>query len=116
MRLWWNTAAFVFTHCLGTSPGRYGHAMVEQGQTVVLSGRRLDVPLSRQSAAVHRGHRTLHRSPTLPQGRAPDHPGPERGTRRRRVGRAQTVSVPKRQAVTAGRGPRSHTKAAGRRG
>ena len=52
MRLWWNTAAFVFTHCLGTSPGRYGHAMVEQGQTVVLSGRRLDVPLSRQSAAV----------------------------------------------------------------
>ena len=56
MRLWWNTAAFVFTHCLGTSPGRYGHAMVEQGQTVVLSGRRLDVPLSRQSAAVaHRG-------------------------------------------------------------
>ena len=51
MRLWWNTAAFVFTHCLGTSPGRYGHAMVEQGQTVVLSGRRLAVPLSRQSAA-----------------------------------------------------------------
>ena len=46
MRLWWNTAAFVFTHCLGTSPGRYGHAMVEQGQTVVLSGRRLAVPLS----------------------------------------------------------------------
>ena len=32
MRLWWNTAAFVFTHCLGTSPGRYGHAMVEQGK------------------------------------------------------------------------------------
>ena len=93
MRLWWNTAAFVFTHCLGTSPGRYGHAMVEQGQTVVLSGRRLDVPLSRQSAAVHRGHRTLHRSPTLPQGRAPDHPGPERGTRRRRVGRAAGLSL-----------------------
>ena len=37
MRLWWNTAAFVFTHCLGTSPGRYGRPMVEQGQTVVLS-------------------------------------------------------------------------------
>ena len=32
MRLWWNTAAFVFTHCLGTSPGRYGHALVEQGR------------------------------------------------------------------------------------
>ena len=46
---------------------------------------------------------------------APDHPGPERGTRRRRLVRAQTISVPKRQAVTAGRGPRSHTKAAGRR-
>ena len=26
------TAAFVFTHCLGTSPGRYGHPMVEQGK------------------------------------------------------------------------------------
>ena len=46
---------------------------------------------------------------------APYYPGPERGTRRRRVDRAQTVSVPKRQAVTAGRGPLCHTKAAGRR-
>ena len=27
---WSSTAAFVFTHCLGTSPGRYGHAVVEQ--------------------------------------------------------------------------------------
>ena len=116
MRLWWNTAAFVFTHCLGTSPGRYGRPIAEQRKAVVLSVGRLVVPLSRQSAAVHRGHRTLHRSPTLPQGRAPDHPGPERGTRRRRVGRAQTVSVPKWQAVTAGRGPLCHTKAAGRRG
>ncbi len=26
---WSSTAAFVFTHCLGTSPGRYGHPMVE---------------------------------------------------------------------------------------
>ena len=34
-----------------TSPGRYGHAIVEQGQAVVLSGSRLAVPLSRQSAA-----------------------------------------------------------------
>ena len=32
MRLWWNTAAFVFTHCLGTSPGRYGHPIEEQGK------------------------------------------------------------------------------------
>ena len=46
---------------------------------------------------------------------APDYPGPERGTRRRRVVRAQTVSVPKRQAVTAGRGPSCHTKDASRR-
>ena len=39
----------------------------------------------------------------------------ESGTRRRRVDRAQTVSVPKRQAVTAGRGPPCYTKAASRR-
>ena len=59
MRLWWNTAAFVFTHCLGTSPGRYGHAIGEQGEAVVLSCGRLDVPLSRQSAAVaYRGRHT----------------------------------------------------------
>ena len=45
MRLWWNTAAFVFTHCLGTSPGRYGHHTQEQGQALVLSARRLRVPL-----------------------------------------------------------------------
>ena len=32
MRLWWNTAAFVFTHCLGTSPGRYGHAIGKRGK------------------------------------------------------------------------------------
>ena len=46
---------------------------------------------------------------------APDHPGPERGTRRRRADRAQTVSILKRQAVTAGRDPQCHTKAASRR-
>ena len=32
MGLGLTTAAFVFTHCLGTSPGRYGHPMVEQGK------------------------------------------------------------------------------------
>ncbi len=48
----WNTAACVFTHCLGTPPGRYGHHWEEQGQAVVLSAHRLLVPLSGQSAAV----------------------------------------------------------------
>ena len=53
-----------------TSPGRYGHAIVEQGQAVVLSCGRLAVPLSRQSAlAVHRGRRAPHKSSTPPQGR-----------------------------------------------
>ena len=85
------TAACVFTHCLGTSPGRYGHAIGEQGQTVVLSCGRLDVPLSRQSAVV--AWRVIAPHTTLPlhlrRREAPDHPGPERGTRRRRVDRAQ---------------------------
>ena len=48
----WNTAACVFTHCLGTTPGRYGHHAQEQRQPVVLSWGRLLVPLSGQSAAV----------------------------------------------------------------
>ena len=73
-----------------TTPGRYGHPMVEQGKEVVLSNCRLAVPLSRQSAAAAwRGHRASHNSP-LPHRRreAPDHPGPERGSRRRRMVRA----------------------------
>ena len=119
MRLWWNTAAFVFTHCLGTSPGRYGHAMVEQGRGC---GSIRQPPGCATLAAecggrASRPTKKARRSlvPLCAAEGLPDHPGPERGTRRRRVGRAQTVSVPKRQAVTAGRGPRSHTKAAGRR-
>ena len=72
--LGWKTAACVFTHCLGTSPGRYGHAIEEQGQAVVLSWGRLDVPLSRQSAAVRRNRLALHKAPSSTQGKHPTTP------------------------------------------
>ena len=110
------TAACVFTHCLGTSPGRYGHAMVEQGRGC---GSIRQPPGCATLAAECGGDAPGASHPTqvsLSAAReAPHYPGPERGTRRRRADRAQTVSILKRQAVTAGRGPRSHTKAAGRR-
>ena len=88
MRLWWNTAAFVFTHCLGTSPGRYGHAMVEQGRgcgsirqppgCATLAAECDSAPGSSNSTQI-----------SLSAAReAPHHPGPERGSRRRRMVRA----------------------------
>ena len=40
------TAACVFTHCLGTPPGRYGHHTQEQRPVFVLSICRLLLPLS----------------------------------------------------------------------
>ncbi len=98
-----------------TTPGRYGHPMVEQGKEMVLSNCRLAVPLSRQSAAWRAGGVALMQVSLSAAREAPHHHGPERGTRRRRVVRAQTVSVSKRQAVTAGRDSQCHTKAVSRR-
>ena len=85
-------------------------------KTVVLSLGRLDVPLSRQSAAgTHRGCCVPCKSPSPPQRRhlttpaLREAPAGGGGLERR------PVPVPQGQAVTAGRGPQCHTKAASRR-
>ena len=87
MRLWWNTAAFVFTHCLGTSPGRYGHAIGEQGRGC---GSILRPPGGATLAAECGGDAPGASHPTQVSlsaaEEATNHPGPERGTRRRRGG------------------------------
>ena len=62
------TAACVFTHCLGTSPGRYGHAIVKQGK----DGGSIQPPpggatLAAECGMAHRVHHTWH-SPAPPQG------------------------------------------------
>ena len=82
---------------------------------VVLSGSRLAVPLSRQSATVRLGRRTLRKSPSPPQGRHPTTPAlREAAAGGGWLGR-RPVPVPQGQAVTAGKGPSCHTKAASRR-
>ena len=101
---WSSTAAFVFTHCLGTSPGRYGHPIEEQGKGC---GSILQPPGSSTLGAKCGGSPPVsphHATPALRE--APAGGG---GLERR------PVPVPQGQAVTAGRGPQCHTKAASRR-
>ena len=123
------TAACVFTHCLGTSPGRYGHPMVEQGWFLVLSCGRLVLPLSGpgwSGASLAAEGEEL--ASDLPEALRPTRGGELHAARgllphsAARVAPAgggwlerRSVPVPQRQAVTAGRGPPCYTKAASRR-
>ena len=90
-----------------TSPGRYGHAVVEQGWAL---GSILRPPGCATLAA------ECSKSPAPPQGKHPttlavrEAPAGGGGLER------QPVPVPQGQAVTAGRGPQCHMKAARRRG
>ena len=101
---WSSTAAFVFTHCLGASPGRYGHPIVEQGKD---GGSIFGPPAFATLAAKCGGDLPGSPHPATPALREAPAGG---GWVERRP-----VPVPQGQAVTAGSGPRSHTKAAGRR-
>ena len=79
MGLGLTTAAFVFTHCLGTSPGRYGHPMVEQGK----AGSSIFGPSGGATLAAECGGSALEAlclflCPTFSLSaakEAPDHPG-----------------------------------------
>ena len=64
------TAACVFTPCLGTSPGRYGHAIGEQGRAC----SSIRPPPGRATLAAECGRRTLRKSPPLPHGKHPTNP------------------------------------------
>ena len=61
------TAACVFTPGLGTSPGRYGHAIGEQGRAC----SSIRPPPGRATLAAECGRRTLRKSPPLPHGKHP---------------------------------------------
>ena len=99
------TAAFVFTHCLGTSPGRYGHPMVEQGK----DGGSIWPPPTCATLPAECGKSppAAGRHPTTPARREVTAGGGRLGRR--------PAPIPQGQAVTAGRGPFCHTKAASRR-
>ena len=113
-----------------TSPCRYGHPMVEQGWFLVLSCGRLVLPLSGpgwSGASLAAEGEGL--ASGLPEALRPTRGGELHAARgllphsAARVAPAgggllerRPVFVPQGQAVTAGRGPLCHTKAAGRRG
>ena len=87
------TAACVFTHCLGTSPGRYGHAIVEQGRGC----GSIRQPPGCATLAAECGGRASRPTKKARRSLVPlcaaeglsDHLGPERGTRRRRGDRTK---------------------------
>ena len=113
-----------------TSPGRYGHPMVEQGWFLVLSCGRLALPLSGSGwSGASLAAEGEELASDLPEALRPTRGGELHAARgllphsAARVAPAgggwlerRPVFVPRGQAVTAGGGPLCHTKAAGRRG
>ena len=87
--LWTKTAASGFSRTLGTTPGRYGHPIEEQGKDCgSILGPPGDATLAAEcGGALRSSHPIQGFYPAA--GDVPDHPGPERGTRRRLVGRVQ---------------------------
>ena len=112
---WWSTAACGFTLCLGTSPGRYGHAIGEQGKA---GGSILRPPgcatLAAECGAAPGASRPT-KSPAPPQGRHLTTPAMREAPAGGGWIERKPVPVSQGQAVTAGRGPSCHTKDASRR-
>ena len=99
----------------GPAPAVTAMPLGNREKTMVLSCGRLAVPLSWQSAVARWGRHALHRSPAPPQRKHLTTPAlreaPAGGGW---LGR-KPLPVPQGQAVTAGKGPSCHTKAASRR-